>query len=143
MKNNSRKELQNLVKENRELSKKLELVSGKGASVDGDKGGASVTSSSFGGSTLTVDEAEDGFELVDTLGQNTSPPPLSGDCCLLMASSCGKFGCAMSVYNHCVIVAIAIVLLFEVPVPIHIQQQLHSCTCNHPCCTHNIMFVIV
>ena len=62
VKSNSRKELQNLVKENRELSKKLELATGKGASVGGDKGGAS--SSPFGGSTLTFDEAEDGFERV-------------------------------------------------------------------------------
>lgn len=59
-KSNSRKELQNLVKENHELSKKLELATGKGASV----GGASLNPPSFGGSTLTFDEAEDGFERV-------------------------------------------------------------------------------
>ena len=51
-----------MVKENHELSKKLELATGKGASVGGDKGGASPTS--FEGSTLTFDEAENGFERV-------------------------------------------------------------------------------
>lgn len=65
VKTNSRKELQNLVKENRELSKKLELASGQGgASVGGVKGGASREIASNEGRTLTVEEADDGFERV-------------------------------------------------------------------------------
>ena len=66
-KETSRKELQNLVRENRELSKKLESATGapsKGASVGGDKGGASGGPSVVEGSTLTVEEAEDGFERI-------------------------------------------------------------------------------
>ena len=67
---NSRKELQDLVRENRELSKKLESATGmlskgaKGASVGGDKGGASRGASVVEGRTLTVEEAEDGFDRI-------------------------------------------------------------------------------
>ena len=66
VKTDSRKELQNLVKENRDLSKKLELATGtsKGASVGGAKGGASRESVSSEGSTLTVEQADNGFERV-------------------------------------------------------------------------------
>ena len=68
VKENSRKELQNLVRENRELSKKLESATGapsKGASVGGDKGGASSRgSSAVDGRTLTVEETEEGFDRV-------------------------------------------------------------------------------
>ena len=60
VKKDSRKELTNLVKENRELSKKLESATGKGASV----GGASGEATTYGGSTMTVDETEEGFERV-------------------------------------------------------------------------------
>ena len=66
-KETSRKELQNLVRENRELSKKLESATGtpsKGASVGRDKSGASRGPSLIEGSALTVEEAEDGFERV-------------------------------------------------------------------------------
>ena len=65
MKTGSRKELQSLVKENRELSKKLETATGQGASVGGVKGGASVDATSYGGCKLTVDETEDGFDNVN------------------------------------------------------------------------------
>lgn len=68
VKENSRKELQNLVRENRELSKKLESATGapsKGASVGGDTGGASSRgSSAVDGRTLTVEETEEGFDRV-------------------------------------------------------------------------------
>lgn len=68
VKENSRKELENLVRENRELSKKLESATGtsssKGASVGGDKGGANRGPALVEGCTLTVEEAEDGFERV-------------------------------------------------------------------------------
>ena len=67
VKENSHKELRNLVKENRELSKKLESATGvpsKGASVGKDKGGASRGASVVDGRTLTVEEAEDGFDRV-------------------------------------------------------------------------------
>ena len=66
-KENSRKELQNLVRENRELSKKLESATGppsKGASVGRVKGGASRGSSVVDGRTLTVEETEEGFDRV-------------------------------------------------------------------------------
>ena len=63
---NSRKELQNLVRENRELSKKLESATApsKGASVGGDKRGANRGSSVVDRRTLTVEETEDGFDRV-------------------------------------------------------------------------------
>ena len=64
----SRKELENLVRENRELSKKLESATGTSlsqcASVGGDKGGANRGPAVVEGCTLTVEEAEDGFERV-------------------------------------------------------------------------------